>query len=148
MTIKPYKFPKKKKSRPFETVDRLTRAVDERPLTGFVADIEASPEEERFARALRENNIGFSFQYEIPVLTSLPGEEKVVDFVIGIRRQPVEVYGRIGHETNSDKSRDRIREIMINEEMRIKGIPLLKVVWYYELEDQDQANAVVGERFA
>lgn len=148
MTIKPYKFPKRKKRKRFETVDRLKRTDDERPLTGFVAALEASPEEERFARALRENNIGFSFQYEIPVLTSLPGEEKVIDFVIGIRRQPVEVYGRIGHESNADKAKDRIREIMINEEMRKKGSPLLGVVWYYELEDQEQANAVVGERFA
>lgn len=148
MMIKPYKFPKRKKPKRFETVDRLERATDEKPLTGFVADLEASPEEERFARALRENNIGFSFQYEMLVLTSLPGEEKIVDFVIGIRRQPVEVYGRIGHESASDKSRDRVREIMINEEMRKRGSPLLDVVWYYELEDQDQAIAVVRERYA
>lgn len=148
MTIKPHKFPKREKPARFETVERLTRTDDKRPLTGFVADLEASPEEERFARALRENNIGFSFQFELPVLTSLPGEEKIVDFIIGIRRQPVEIFGRIGHESASDKAKDRVREIMINEEMRQKGRPLIEVIWYYELEDQDQANAVVREKFA
>ena len=120
---------------------------DEKPLTGFVADLKASPEEERLARAFRASNIGFAFQDEVAVLTSRPGEEKVIDFVIGLLQQPVEVYGRIGHESDSDKSRDRIREIMINEVMRREGRPLLEVVWYYDLTDQAHADAVVQERF-
>lgn len=147
MTIKPYKFPKKKKPSRFETVDRLERTEDEEPLTGFVAGLEASPGEERLARAFRASNIGFQFQYELPVLTSLPGQPKKIDFMIGIMQQPVEHYGRIGHESNADKGRDRIREIMINEEMRKRGSPLLEVIWYYETEDQAHADAVVQERF-
>jgi hypothetical protein len=147
--IRPYKYKKRKKEkRRDEPMERLVREKDEIPLTGFVADLEASPEEERFARALRANNIGFAFQYEMEVLTSIPGEERIVDFVIGRLRQPVEVYGRIGHESESDKARDRIREIMINQEMRVRARPLLEVVWYYDLTDQVQAEAIVKERFS
>jgi len=148
MTIKPYEYkPTKKKKQRDELMERIVPTEDEKPLTGFVADLKASPEEERLARAFRASKIGFAFQYEVAVLTSRPGEEKIIDFVVGLLQQPVEVYGRIGHESDSDKSRDRIREIMINEVMRREGRPLLEVVWYYDLTDQAHADAVVQERF-
>lgn len=144
MTYIPYKYKRKKKKPQFRTVDRITPQEGEE-LTGFIGEQEASPYEERFGKALRNNNQGFRFQEAVRVLTNEPGDAKQVDFSVGVLQTPVEVYGEIGHMSVADRQRDRWREILINEEMRRMNRPLLKVVWWYELETQEQADQTVRE---
>jgi hypothetical protein len=117
---------------------------DEKPLTGFVSDIEASDIEERVARAARQAKKSFEFQVRVDVKTTLPNMKKEVDFVFGHRlKQPVEVYGQIGHSTTSQRANDQVREGLLNETFRKTGWLPLKVLWWWELSTQDMANRAI-----
>ena len=144
---KPYKFKKPKQQRQDERKRRLPQTYGKEVLTGYIGDKTAPPGEERFARALRNNNIGFEHQFPVKVFASQPGTLKFVDFIVGFRRTPVEVLGAIGHASTSDRNKDRWREDLINQELMPKGHPKMKEVWDYQLEDQAQADATVQELF-
>lgn len=143
----PYKFKKPKQIRQEDRKRRLPQTFGREVLTGFIGEKEAPPGEERFARALRNNNLGFIHQFPVKVFTNQPGDSKFVDFLVGILKTPVEVLGDIGHKSTSDREKDRWRETLINQELRPKGHPALIEVWTYQLETQEQADATVQELF-
>ena len=143
----PYKYKTQKEITVEENKGRLPQTFEKEVLTGFIGEKEVSPIEERFARGLRNNNIGFVHEYPVKVFTSRPGDSKFVDFIVGLVRTPVEVLGAIGHESSADRAKDKWREDLINQELMPKGSPPLKEVWWYSLEDQDQADSVVQELF-
>jgi hypothetical protein len=146
MTLGIYKMktPKRKKQRLRRDIKQVRSSKDDLPLTGEVRKIKASDIEERVARAARKANKRFEFQVEIPVETSLPDQPKEVDFVFGERlKQPVEVYGEIGHSTSSDRANDAVREGALNEAFRRMGWLPLKVLWWWELSSQSMADRVV-----
>ena len=144
---KPYKFKKPKQVAIDDKKRRLPQTFGKEQLSGFIGEKEVSPIEERFARALRTNNIGFIHQFPVKVLTSQPGDSKFIDFLVGLRRTPVEVLGAIGHESSADRGKDKLREDLINQELMPRGSPPLKEVWWYDLEDQNQADKIVQELF-
>lgn len=111
----------------------------EEPLTGMIGDKPASDIEERFYRGCLTNNIKSKFQEEIPVATSLPGQEKQIDFILK-DRQAVNVHGEIGHSSSSDKARDAVRNAYIDEALAKEGLPPIQTVYWYELNSQQQAN--------
>ena len=76
----PYKWKTPSKRRPRFGVNRLQRPVANEGLTGWVNGKEASDIEERFARALRNNNVDYSFRIDIPTAVSIPGEDKKSTF--------------------------------------------------------------------
>jgi hypothetical protein len=114
---------------------------DDRPLTGEVAGLKASDLEERVARGARKSNRRFEFKVKVAVATSLPDGEKEVDFVFGERqKQPVAVYGEIGHSTTSDRAKDSEREVALNDAFRKMGWLPLQVIWWWELSNQSMAD--------
>ena len=142
----PYKMKVPSKRRPRFGVNRLSRPVANEGLTGWVNGKEASDIEERFARALRNNNVDYSFRIDIPTAVSIPGEDKEIDFLIGDAvRTAVEIDGEIGHKTEGQQARDIVREILVNEQLKKAGIrPTVRIPWT-KLLDQETANRTVQE---
>lgn len=144
---KPTVYKKPRKARQDERERRLKRSFGKEVLSGFIGDKEVSPIEERFARACRNNNIGFEHQFPVKVLTSRPGDKKYVDFLVGKLGTPVEVLGEIGHASSADRGKDKWREDQINQALMPKGHPAMVEVWWYDLENQAQADSIVQELF-
>jgi hypothetical protein len=140
--------PQKTSPNNLHRLDQPKPVPDPTPLTGFVNGKRASNLEERFARGLHSAKLSFIFQYKVPVAGTLPGKEKVVDFLVerGLR-YPVEIDGLIAHHTTAQKGQDVVREILINHAFIQRGIlPIRRVKWW-QLETQEMANRVVRELF-
>ena len=140
-----YRFPKKSKRTPRFNVNRfqVRTPKDDPPLTGWVNGQEASDIEERFARSLSSEGFSFSFNVPIPTAVSLPGEKKIIDFLIHDLALPVEVDGEIGHKTQAQKGNDVVRDLMLNPVLRKEGFSEIVHVPYWKLETQDLSNATV-----
>jgi hypothetical protein len=126
----------------------IGEVVDPQPLTGWVHGKRATDIEERFARGLRSMLLDFWFQVPFSTRLSVPGREKVVDFVVekGFR-YPVEVDGPMWHTISAEQGKDEVREILLNEVFRFLGyMPLQRVKWW-QLESQAMADEVVRELF-
>ena len=117
--------------------------ADEEVLFGFLHGKEATDIEERFGRALQVNKRNFSFQIKMPVEGS--PDQKQVDFIVD-QTWPIEVYGEIGHDSSAEQGADQIREALLNETFKEQGLLPMQVVWWYDLESQDQANELVRTR--
>lgn len=149
---KPYQYRHIKQPNALLAVNRLPAPTaqpdDPNPLTGYVNGIKATNIEERFARALRQRDLHFRFQVRFPTATSLPGHERIVDFVIyyGLR-YPVEVDGEMSHSTSAQLGADAVREALLNEVFRWKGMPPLRRVKWWQLETQVMADAAVSRLF-
>ena len=150
-TVKPYFYSApSQKVLPLDLnrLEQFKSKPDPEPLTGFVKGRSASDLEERFARGLHRAGLGFVFQYKAPVAGTLPGKEKVVDFLVkkGLL-YPIEIDGLIAHLTAAQKGKDLVREILINHAFIQRGIlPIRRVKWW-QLETQEMANRVVRELF-
>lgn len=150
--LKPYQYKKSSKRTPSMDVNRLpvptSETADAIPLTGYVNCLGATDIEERFARALRKHGLRYRFQVRFETAASLPGQARVVDFVIchGLR-YPVEVDGEVAHRTSAQEAADRVREALLNEVFRWRGMPPLRRVKWWQLETQVLADAVVRELF-
>lgn len=143
-----YRFPIPSNRNERMNTNRVKTFKDDEGLTGYVNGEKASDLEERFARALRLQNIEFSFQVDIQTSVSIPGEDKSVDFLVfrGLT-YPVEIDGEIGHKTEAQKAEDAIKETLLNEIFGYQGVqPLMRVAWY-DLENQDMADQIVKELF-
>lgn len=147
----PYKFKSTSRGRESApTIFRPSPAELDEGLTGFVRGYNASDIEERFARALIAIDVGFWFQYKIDTITSLPDQEKRVDFVVFWmpgKVVPVDIYGDRWHSTAGDRSRDRAREIEINNAGRVWDWEPLEIVWGHDLQTQQMADQIVRRMF-
>lgn len=145
--LKPFKYKVPNYSRP-DRARRVEKQKEDGELTGMVGGEPASDIEERFAIALRNANLNFSFQFPVWTAYSLPSEERTVDFMVweppGF---PVEVDGFIAHKTAEDKQADMERDALINEVLSKEGRQPVRRVDGETLYDQSAANAVVGEMF-
>lgn len=143
-----YEYRKPRTKKPVFTADRIKKVGGKEQLTGAVKGEPASDIEERLANALSANGVGYEFTVDFKTPFSVPGQPNNIDYLLYPRKQYVEVYGEIGHGGAGEKGKDIVREAWINSELQKQGLPKLQVVWYYDLQDADQANAVVKERFA
>lgn len=146
-----FEYPIRPQSAPPTQVNRISQISplqDPIPLTGRVQGKQASDLEERFARALEKSRLAFTFQYQAGIYGGIPGQEKRVDFMVysGLRC-PVEIDGVIAHSTAAQQARDTIREILLNDTFRRRGIlPIRRVKWW-QLETQRMADQLVQEMF-
>jgi hypothetical protein len=144
-----FKFRRRRKAK-LETILKPVVLDNDEGLTGFVRGFNATDIEERFARALIELEIGFWFQYKVETEHTLPDQQKRVDFIVFYlpgHVVPVEIYGDRWHTTASDRARDRVREMEINEYGKKYDWDKLKVVWGHELQDQNAAYQVARRLF-
>ncbi len=122
---------------------------NEENLTGYVYSafyqtfVPASDIEERFARGLQKVELPFIFQFEIPIMGSLPGRNTEVDFVVGFH--PIELNSPLGHTTITDKAEDALRERLINAAGQKMGWFPLETFWYWQLDTQEEADRLARE---
>jgi hypothetical protein len=149
MKVYKYKSPREEKERlALSRLQSIQEVKDQKLLTGWVHGKRATDLEERFARGLMSMKLEFWFQVPFSTKLSVPGHEKVVDFVVedGFR-YPVEVDGPIWHTIGTERGKDDVREILLNEVFRSIGyMPLQRVAWW-RLESQAMANEVVRNIF-
>lgn len=136
--------PRKKPVLPLNRVELPGLVSDPKPLDGEVQGMPATDIEERVARTLYKLQVPFSFQTSIPVMGSLPGRGKVIDFLLYTQLpQPLEVDGPRWHTTDGQKSEDVLREILLNVQFRRHGwLPLIRLNWMH-LDTQVDADRAV-----
>lgn len=112
--------------------------------TGAILGKPASDIEERSARALDklvEKSVLF-YDFRVPVLAqkNMPGW-KELDFVVttyfGV--QPFEIDGEIAHKGIQQKEEDRIKDMLIDEIMKGRQLPIIRVPGE-ELKTQERAD--------
>lgn len=112
-------------------------------LTGLVRGEKASDLEERLARAFYKLKIPFDFQVEIRTRTSMPNEDRKVDFVIR-GNQAVEPDGQISHFMNvGQKGRDYLRDLQLNEAFAQMGMLPIIHIPFHKLDTQERTDAYV-----
>ena len=100
-----------------------------------------SVEEWRVAQALSRFKIPFIFQFEM--FDSSVRGGIVLDFLVQTDplATPLEVYGEYWHR-GERSSKDRIRDVIIEDYFRGKSLPLL-IFFASDLRDQEMADAKV-----
>ena len=144
-----YKVPSPRRERlQMNRVARIKAEADEVPLTGWVHGKRATDIEERFARALMRMGLDFRFQVPVATRVSLPGHERIVDFIVetGLKI-PVEVDGPRGHNNSAQQGMDEVREMLLNEVFRWWGYSPLERVPWWRLNTQEGARILVRELF-
>ena len=119
--------------------------IDDPPLTRWVNGVRASDIEERFARSLRKAKIEFSFQVPVATAFSLPGEDKVVDFLDHTNRLAIEVDGQIGHRTASQKGKTVVRDTVLNPLLNQMGYSTLKHIEWWKMTTQELTDRAQRE---
>ena len=128
-------------------MNRISRATDSEGLTGIVQGEQASDLEERVARSLYKRKMEFQFQYEVRTAVSLPHEDRFVDFIVNDTGtwQALEIDGEIGHKTQSQKEKDEMRDVFVNEALKWEGIePIIRIGWE-KLETQELTDRAIQE---
>ena len=128
-------------------MNRISRATDSEGLTGIVQGQDASDLEERVARSLYKRKLEFVFQYEVRTAVSLPHEDRFVDFIVNDigTWQALEIDGEIGHKTQSQKEKDEMRDVFVNEALKWEGIePIIRIGWE-KLETQELTDRAIRE---
>jgi len=150
--VEPYKY-KKRTGSPLKPQLAPDTAPPDEQLSGYVQGQPASKLEERFAKALEFYGIHFRFQYEVPSVYSLPGEGKVIDFIVydGGIATPIEVGASYIHGETTRKESERERTALINPVLMNLGIlPLDENNSYLELDHPtsiEDAKRIVREKF-
>ena len=141
--IDQYFYPKPSSRTERMDVNRLKPVkADEEVLLGHLRGIEATDIEERTGKALSFNKKPYSVQLDMPSEGS--PDWKSIDFIVD-NLWPLEVNGEIGHDTSAEQGKDLIREIQLNETFEKRGLMPMTVIWWYDLENQEQANNTIRD---
>ena len=146
-SIGKFRFPKKSKRTERFTLNRwnVSLPTDDPPLTGWVQGQQASDIEERVARSLDAEGLAYSFNVPIATAVSLPGEKKVVDFLIHDLGIPLEVDGEIGHKTQAQQGNDTVRDLLLNPVLARDGFSEIVHLPWWKLDTQEETNVAVRE---
>lgn len=133
-----------------ERLDRLVYDTPEEGFTGFVQGQPASTLEERFARALDKIDIIFRyfFQFVVPTPFQIPGQSNVIDFmVVAAAWYPIEIDGDFAHKSGEVRAKDKLRDAMLDDEMRDRYpgvVPIVRIP-EHELTTQEDADQIARE---
>ena len=149
--VQPFKYKKLKTPRVTHRVGR-PMGTPEELLSGYVHGEKASKLEERFAIALDFFGLTYQFQYEVPSIYSLPGEEKNIDFLVydGGIAWPIEVGASFVHDTTSEKDAELARTALINAILPMLGIMQItddSYIEYDKPESIEEAKDIVSSLF-
>jgi len=124
--LKPFEFKTRRTPRVEQGFDRPWKPPEE-ILTGYVHGVRASALEERFAKALDFFGLNYQFQFEVASIYSLPGEGKIIDFIVmpGGLGIPIEIGSSFVHDSPSKKEEERFRQSLINDILPLMGIQRL-----------------------
>ena len=120
--LKPYQFSKRRNKKLENPFNRPVGP--EENLNGYVHGKKASALEERFAKALDFFGIEYIFQFEVESVYSLPGEGKLIDFIVfdGGLGIPVEIGASFVHDSPSKEELERVRQTIVNPILQLQGI--------------------------
>jgi hypothetical protein len=143
----PYLYKKEKKTRLTLPLNRISQAAPDEMLTGVVRGENASDLEERYSRALDKLEKDYEFQYEVYVAGTLPGEEKLVDFVVydGGIPFPEEVDAAFTHKTAEQKGYDAIRDAVVDDSLKSQGFQPIVRIDGERMNTQEGADLVAEE---
>jgi len=149
--VEPYKYKPHSKP-PIDPLNVPSIAEPGEQLSGYIDGKSASKLEERFAIALRFYGIQFQFQYEVPSVYSLPGQGKMIDFIVydGGIAVPIEVGSAFVHGATSQKEAEKERTALINPVLSNLGILPFDDNSYLELDHPtsiEDAKRIVREKF-
>lgn len=150
--VEPYKFKTRRTQRIGATFER-PEGPPEEFLTGYVHGVRASALEERFARALDFYGLQYQFQFEVPGMYSIPGEGKLIDFIVydGGIAWPVEIGSAFVHDSTSKKEEEHQRVQTINNVLPMLGIMMIdednSYVPFDRPEDFEDAKDLVSQMF-
>jgi hypothetical protein len=118
--LKPYKF----KTAQIDAPPSLDTSPPPEVLTGYVNGKEASKLEERFAMALDFYDLRYIFQYEVASAYSIPGEGKLIDFIVydGGVPMPIEVGSAFVHKSPAEQQAELQRTQILNPILQAIGI--------------------------
>lgn len=151
--LRPFEFPKAKRPAAGEVDFFPPSAKPEELLTGYVHGQRASDLEERLAMALDFFGMEYIFQFEVDSAYSIPGEGRLIDFIVndGGLWIPLEPGAGFVHASPSQMERDRTRQQIMNEILPLLGIHPLGDPLYAIPFDQpvsfEQAKDLVAELF-
>ena len=151
--LRPFEFPKTKRPAAGEVDFFPPSAKPEELLTGFVHGKRASALEERLAMALDFFGMEYIFAFEVESAYSIPGEGRVIDFVVndGGLWIPLEPGAEFVHASPSQMERDRTRQQILNEILPLLGIhplgdPLYQIPFDRPLSFED-AKDIIADMF-
>ena len=151
--MRPFQYPKARGRRPEPQKLQQPAPPTGETLTGFVHGHDASALEERFAAALDFYNIPYIFQFAVYSAYSIPGEERVIDFVVqdaGLQI-PVEPGAVFLHASPAQRAIDEQRQAILNPILMAMGIQPLGDSLYEIPPDRptsiEDAKALVAELF-
>lgn len=146
---KPYKYRVRSPGVPdYSGGASLNRVGEKEVFTGVVQGKKASDLEERFARSLEKNGIGFEFRVRISsmiagarrltkVFANLPGEVEIDALVQHDRTIPVMIDGFIGHMMAPwQQERDQEKTAIVNDFGKQFGWQEVVRIPFTELETQ------------
>ena len=146
----PYRYRTGRRGFPKPTrLDRpLSEPKPDEGLTGELQGLPASDTEERFARALDKQALGYEFRAAQIAGRNLPGEVEV-DFMVydGATIQPVQIDGEFAHKSAEQKSEDAIKDVILDKSLEGTGALPVKRIPGAFLETQEEVNNVVKEMF-
>jgi hypothetical protein len=143
----PYLYPKERQKKEKFNLNRIPFPPSDEQLTGFIGTEPASDLEERYGRSLDKLGKQFQFQYEVYTANTLPGEQKVVDFVVsdGEIPYPEEVDAAFTHKTAEQKSYDTVRDAIVNDVLSKEGFQPVKRIDGERMNTQEGADQVASE---
>lgn len=131
---------------PKPPLNREDRVSSPKPTGGFIQGKKAYATELMWAKGLEKANIPYIFQFEVPTAYTLPGKGKQVDFLVdGIWAD--EIDGEIGHKTDSQKSLDVQRDILISENLHALGINEVRRIDAERFLDQNRVDNMIREYY-
>ena len=142
---KPVKVPRRA-GVPRVNLNRETREGKQDPVGGVIQGKKAYSTEVMWAKAIHSTGHDFIFQYEVETAYTLPGQEKQVDFLVD-GRYADEVDGEIGHKTESQKNKDLIRDIQINNVLQQYGVNPIRRIDAAMFRDQSKVNQMAREHY-
>lgn len=150
----PYRPAKIRKPSPPPITNRVSSEKEEEGLTGYVQGWEASDIEERFARALDDMNLQYSFRdHYFGPARNTPGAIEVDFMVENGGYWPVQIDGEYAHRTAQQRERDRLNDARLNQYFNSHGVNVVSRVpdgnrfMVGDLDTQEGANMVVEDLF-
>jgi len=141
---------KKRKTKLPETVNRLQATKDGEVLTGYVQGQKASDIEERFAKALGKaikngSIMSYEFQPSYIANRNVQGEIRL-DFLVHVPpAQPIQIDGTFAHKAAEQKSKDKVKDAILNKHLEGTGtLPVIRIPGNELDTDEMASDALAG----
>jgi len=113
---------------------------------GEIQGMPASDLEERWARSADKHKHGYEFR-NVYLGARNQTDSVELDFLMysnPAQPQPIQIDGEIGHDSEQERQKDRVKDSLLDNELRGQASPVIRVKWD-RLQTQDMADATYKE---